>query len=98
MNNSIRRSITRPTTTVGITLLFALAASGVTALLPNPTAEAAKSQQAKNVSSISPIPDGTTRAQITEAFGRLPMRFEANKGQSDEKVKFLSRGNGYTLF
>jgi hypothetical protein len=26
------------------------------------------------------------------------MSFEANKGQTDEKVKFLSRGSGYTLF
>jgi len=32
------------------------------------------------------------------AYGKLPMAFEANEGQSDPRVKFLSRGPGYTLF
>lgn len=39
-----------------------------------------------------------TRARITEAIGKLPLSFEANKGQTDKRVKFLSRGNGYTFF
>jgi hypothetical protein len=32
------------------------------------------------------------------AYGKLPLRFEANHGQTDSKVKFLSRGHGYSLF
>ena len=32
------------------------------------------------------------------AFGRLPLTFEANHGQTDPKVNFLSRGKGYTAF
>ena len=28
----------------------------------------------------------------------LPMYFEANQGQTDSRVKFLSRGHGYGLF
>jgi hypothetical protein len=28
----------------------------------------------------------------------LPLRFEANRGQTDERVRFVSRGRGYTLF
>jgi hypothetical protein len=39
-----------------------------------------------------------TRAQIASTYGRLPLTFEANQGQSDKQVKFLSRGEGYTLF
>ena len=35
---------------------------------------------------------------ILESFGRLPLSFEANHGQTDERVKFLSRGPGYTVF
>jgi hypothetical protein len=31
-------------------------------------------------------------------YGKLPLSFEANKGQSDPRVKFLSRGSGYSLF
>jgi hypothetical protein len=36
--------------------------------------------------------------QAQEAYGRLPMSFERNQGQSDEQVSFLSRGSGYNLF
>jgi len=37
-------------------------------------------------------------AQAIQTFAGLPMTFEANEGQSDARVKFLSRGAGYTLF
>ncbi|MBI3014117.1 MAG: SBBP repeat-containing protein [Candidatus Tectomicrobia bacterium] len=32
------------------------------------------------------------------AYNKLPLIFEANRGQTDAQVKFLSRGHGYTLF
>jgi uncharacterized protein (TIGR03437 family) len=35
---------------------------------------------------------------LIEAYGKLPLAFEANTGQADPGVRFLSRGNGYTLF
>jgi hypothetical protein len=31
-------------------------------------------------------------------YGRTPLRFEANAGQTDSRVKFLARGPGYILF
>ena len=53
----------------------------------------------------SPIPsssaqssDRVRQAQPGESYSRLPLSFEENQGQVDGKVKFLSRGNGYTLF
>ena len=39
-------------------------------------------------------PDIATRARIVKSYGRLPLSFEANQGQTDGKVKFLSRGSG----
>jgi uncharacterized repeat protein (TIGR01451 family) len=36
--------------------------------------------------------------QIRAAFGRLPLSFEPNQGQSDSRVKFLAHGNGYGLY
>ncbi|MFQ5695334.1 MAG: SBBP repeat-containing protein, partial [Terriglobia bacterium] len=36
--------------------------------------------------------------QVTAAYGKLPLSFEVNQGQTDAQVKFLSRGQGYTLF
>src|SRR5579863_1202200 len=38
------------------------------------------------------------KSLIAENYGRLPLSFEANAGQTDSRVKFLSRGAGYTLF
>jgi hypothetical protein len=37
-------------------------------------------------------------AEARAAFGRLPMSFEANRGQADGSVKFLARGSGYGLY
>jgi uncharacterized repeat protein (TIGR01451 family) len=42
--------------------------------------------------------DRTTRARIKQAYGKLPMRFEANEGQIDARVKFMARGAGYSVF
>jgi hypothetical protein len=35
--------------------------------------------------------------QIREAYGKLPLSFEANRGQAEESFNFLARGPGYTL-
>jgi hypothetical protein len=32
------------------------------------------------------------------AYGQIPLSFEANEGQTDPTVQFLSRGSGYSLF
>jgi hypothetical protein len=46
----------------------------------------------------SPDIDQKTRARVSEAYGRLPIRFEENAGQTGAEVKFLARGDGYNLF
>jgi len=38
------------------------------------------------------------KQKIAEEYGRLPINFEPNVGQTDEQVKFLARGHGYSLF
>ena len=38
------------------------------------------------------------RSQVSPIYGQLPLTFEANKGQTDSRVKFLSRGKGYVAF
>jgi hypothetical protein len=40
----------------------------------------------------------STKARLVQDYGKLPLSFEANRGQTDGQVKFLSRGHGYTLF
>src|SRR5439155_20561329 len=38
------------------------------------------------------------KARLQEAYGRLPLSFEANRGQTDPQVRFLSRATGHALF
>jgi hypothetical protein len=38
------------------------------------------------------------RSRVRASLGALPLAFEANQGQSDPQVKYMARGNGYTLF
>lgn len=44
-----------------------------------------------------PVP-AAAKARIQAGYGRLPMHFEPNVGQTADEVKFVARGPGYTLF
>jgi hypothetical protein len=46
----------------------------------------------------TPPEDPAAAARVREIYAQLPLAFEANEGQTDARVKFLSRGDGYTLF
>jgi hypothetical protein len=39
-----------------------------------------------------------TPLELIGAYGKLPLSFEANQGQTDPRVKFFSRGQSYSLF
>jgi len=39
-----------------------------------------------------------SQTQLLKTYGKLPLSFEANQGQTDSQVQFLARGGGYTLF
>ena len=43
-------------------------------------------------------PSQAAQARAIGAYGRLPLGFESNQGQTDSRVRFLSRGSGYLLF
>src|SRR5512132_494930 len=43
-------------------------------------------------------PSSAMKAEIETNYGKLPLSFEANQGQTDSQVKFLARGRGYALF
>jgi beta-lactam-binding protein with PASTA domain len=38
------------------------------------------------------------KALVAQNYGKIPLSFEANQGQADKTVKFVSRGSGYSLF
>jgi len=60
------------------------------ALTPNSVAQAAQEERAG-------IPK-TDKQRLAEAYGKIPLNFERNTGQTSNEVEFLSRGPGYTLF
>jgi beta-propeller repeat-containing protein len=39
-----------------------------------------------------------TPARVSEAYGKLPLHFEPNRGQAHDDVRFLSHGPGYSLY
>ncbi|MGH3370962.1 MAG: Calx-beta domain-containing protein, partial [Nocardioidaceae bacterium] len=49
---------------------------------------------------LAPVPalSDPAHTPVLNAYGRLPLRFEANHGQADPGVRFLARGRGYGLF
>jgi uncharacterized repeat protein (TIGR01451 family) len=83
-----------------MTKKYALAIAAGSALLLSFAAAASLSgsgrvgpaQPASSQSSVS------AKAHGLEVFHNSPMAFEANQGQTDARVQFLSRGAGYTLF
>ena len=44
------------------------------------------------------VPGPAAKPQLQADYAKLPLHFEANRGQTDPEVDFLARGNGYTLF
>jgi hypothetical protein len=47
---------------------------------------------------LSPGRGSSAQPRLAESYGKLPLSFEINQGQTDSQVKFLSRGSGHSLF
>ena len=43
-------------------------------------------------------PSSLSKAQVAEGYGRLPLFFTENQGQTDPQVKFYTRGQGHAVF
>jgi len=64
------------------------------------SASGAKNVQAINQSAnkSQPTVSAEQRGRIRASLDTLPLAFEANQGQTDPKVKYTARGNGYSVF
>lgn len=47
---------------------------------------------------ITPAAKTQSKELTLDNYGKLPLHFEANEGQTNSAVRFLARGHGYTLF
>jgi len=89
---------------LGLTLLLAMIVSSlpmpVGASSPRAVAsnESPSSTEAGQKSTPLKAVDPQTEQRLREAYGKLPISFEPNRGQLDSRVKFKARGGGYTMF
>ncbi|MBD2775164.1 SBBP repeat-containing protein [Iningainema tapete] len=71
-------------------LIFSLSLMGLSKLVAPLSSVAAPKPVA--------VTDAMKLAHVSKINNLLPLNFEANQGQTDKQVKFLSRGNGYSMF
>jgi len=72
-------------------------AAGLILLLLGPAAEPARVEVGLDIGPAVKA-EMTRRPRRDEAYGKLPLAFEINRGQAASVVEFMSRGPGYTLF
>jgi len=75
--------------------LLILMATSILVFRP-PAVGTVASQGTPSLTRANQAPAAAQASRLAQAH--LPLYFEANQGQTDARVKFLSRGTGYTLF
>lgn len=71
-------------------LLWTLPLATLPRVIATPSANAPTQPNSKSTAEVE--------VKVNKNYGKLPLSFEPNMGQSAKDVKFLSRGNGYTVF
>ena len=82
-----------PTIRLSRTLLPTLVLSSVAALLTAPLFSNYRDATEPPAAAAQ-----ASRERAGETYGRIPLSFEANRGQTEPAVNFLARGAGYALF
>ena len=75
-----------------------IAASAVLSVAARPVISSGSSSAPTLTKPATSNASDAIKGRIVEAYGNLPLSFERNVGQTDSRVEFLARGNGYTLF
>ena len=102
INKRSRRDISSVTIALGMIIQF-VSPFAVIGQATRRQSVASSSQSAKAANSdasrtVSRAAEATSRARMSQTIGQVPLSFEANHGQADAGVKFLSRSGGQTLF
>jgi hypothetical protein len=81
---------------VAVAVLAAVGIAGSASLRTHSGSATAKPVAAAPVQ--APALSAQQRGRVRANQGTLPLAFEANQGQTDPQVKYMARGNGYTVF
>ena len=91
-------TVTRWIVAVLVLIALAVVVSGKNVsgnhVLPGHSVEMAAAPSMSQSQAVTP----DTRARVRADFAALPLAFEANQGQTDARVKYMARGQGYQLF
>jgi uncharacterized repeat protein (TIGR01451 family) len=102
MNATLRKQLTGLMMAMGLIInLIALPIFASSHLAPSNVVNKSRaaSQTARSTTQpAAPASIQKTEARASEVYGKLPISFEANRGQTDPSVRFLARGSGYNLF
>ena len=97
-NKSVSSKMKKHTSLIKSVALSLLAFSSLAALLffaLNGKTSASEETTPREMAAAPPAARTTTK--VREAYGQLPLNFEANRGQADESVDFVARGPGYAV-
>jgi uncharacterized repeat protein (TIGR01451 family) len=78
-------------------LAILLAAQAATAQQGGSSPSLGGTAAVRSPSRVQPV-NVRDRTRATQMLGKIPLSFEPNQGQADERVAFVSRGPGYNLF
>jgi Beta-propeller repeat/Abnormal spindle-like microcephaly-assoc'd, ASPM-SPD-2-Hydin len=88
----------RTSLSFGLALIPALLVASVVSGQNNPSSKHAVTPLPGVAAGVAGDASAEQRAKAAETYGRLPLAFEKNMGQTDAAVDYLSHGNGYELF
>jgi Beta-propeller repeat len=78
--------------------VVAIIATALLVLSPARHRSAGGAASASSVASQAGTVTPAARGRIQASYAALPLAFEQNQGQTDAQVKYMARGDGYTLF
>jgi hypothetical protein len=94
----IPRHLIVPTLALTVVVTFLFIHVGRNATATSPDRRMSSTHPISQPAAFNQVADPQTNAGLNSAYGKLPISFEVNSGQTDMRVKFTAQGKGYRVF
>ena len=94
----IQRHLIVPTLALIVVVTFLFIHVGRNATATSPDRRMSSTNPISQPAAFNQVADPQTNAGLNSTYGKLPISFEANSGQTDMRVKFTAQGEGYRVF